>query len=62
MNQYSKQNIENKTKKNLIVLHIGFYLFYSLEGLVFDWTSITVQDYRIGALFYNLRTPCEPLL
>jgi len=59
MNQYSKQNIENKTKKNLIIAAlIGFLPFLFIGGIgFFDWTSITVQDYRIGALFYNLRTP-----
>ena len=59
MYQYSKKNKENKVKKNLLVAAIiGVLPFLFIAGLgFFDWTSITVQDYKIGALFYNLRSP-----
>src|SRR5699024_8248093 len=53
-----------KTKKNLIVTAlIGFLHFLYFVGIgLFDWTSIMVQDYRIGALFYNLRTPLRTII
>src|SRR5690625_4448292 len=59
MYQYSKRNTENKTRKNLVIAAIiGTLPFLFIAGIgFFDWTWITIQDYKIGALFYDLRNP-----
>src|SRR5699024_1187232 len=57
--QYSKRNTDKETRKKLVIMAIlGILPFLLIAGLgFFDWTSITVQDYKIGALFYDLRNP-----
>ena len=59
MYQYSKRNTDKETRKKLVIMAIlGILPFLLIAGLgFFDWTSITVQDYKIGALFYDLRNP-----
>lgn len=59
MYQYQKQNTEKNIRKNLVIAAlIGAVPFLLIAGFgLFDWTRITTQDYRVGALFYNLRTP-----
>lgn len=57
------QNLRGKkdkeTRKNFIYAGVsGFLPFLVLAIVGFaDWTSITAQDYKIGAFFYNLRAP-----
>jgi len=59
MYQYPQQNKEKNRRKKLVIASlIGILPFILIAGIgLFDWTRITVQDYRIGALFYNLRSP-----
>lgn len=59
MYQYSDSINETKLRKTfLIIALIGVipFLFFALRGLT-DWTGITEIDYRLGAFFYDLRTP-----
>ena len=59
MYQYSKGNTDKEKRKKLVIAAIlGILPFLFIAGLgFFDWTSITVQDYKIGSFFYDLRTP-----
>jgi len=59
MYHYSPKKQQTSTwKKYSLAALIGLlpFLYFAVVGY-FDWTNITIQDYNIGAFFYNLRVP-----
>ena len=59
MYQYSKRKTDIELKKKLLIaagIAVIPFLYFAIVGYS-DWTNIMAQDYKVGAFFYDLRTP-----
>lgn len=64
MYQYSKRNADNETRKKFIfsaIVAVLPFLYFAIIGFS-DWTNVTAQDYKVGAFFYDLRTPMRTVI
>lgn len=59
MYQYSKKKNDKDLRNKLLIaaaIAVLPFLYFAIMGVI-DGETITVQDYRLGAFFYDLRQP-----
>ena len=64
MYQYSKRKTDIELKKKLLIaagIAVIPFLYFAIIGYS-DWVNITAQDYKVGAFFYDLRTPMRTMI